>query len=191
MGSQKDRPKIRHHWQIKPQERIKESEKIYSRKKVHERPLRDVEEGVEPRIVGLDIGEARIGVAISDSLGITAQPLGAIAAHDALKTLTELVSKHRIELIVIGLPITMKGERGEQALSAEEFGRKLQEATGVPTTFVDERLSSKAAERAIRDMGKKPSMNKGYIDELAAAMILQAYLDSRYRPRTEESDENI
>ena len=182
--------KIRRFWKIKPFERIKKSAKVYSRDRETHRPAHDVEEELQPRVLGLDVGEKRIGVAMSDPLGITAQPLGVIDAESGIQKLKELVSKHEVELIVVGHPLTLKGERGERAHSVEEFARNLESETGVPCTLVDERLSSKAAERAMREMGRKPSREKGRVDELAAIIILQSYLDRKAMSEYEDSNED-
>jgi len=189
--AKKDIPqlKIRRFWKIKPFERIKKSDKVYSRKRETQPPAHDPEEELQPRVLGLDVGEERIGVAMSDPLGITAQPLGVIDAESGIAKLKELVSRHEIGLIVVGHPLTLKGERGERARSVEEFARNLGSTTGVPFALVDERLSSKAAERVIREMGKKPSREKGRVDELAAVIILQSYLDGKAMSEYEDSDE--
>jgi putative Holliday junction resolvase len=182
--------KVRRFWKTKPFERIKKSDKVYSRNKDAQRPAHDVEEESEARVLGLDVGDKRIGVAISDPLGITAQPLGVIDAERGMEELKELMPKHEIELIVVGHPLTLKGERGERARSVEEFARNLESATGVPFTLVDERLSTKAAERIMREMGRKPSREKGRVDELAAVIILQSYLDRKAMSKYEDSDED-
>ena len=150
-----------------------------------------MEEELEPRVLGLDVGEKRIGVAISDPLGITAQPLGVIGAESGIEELKELMPKHEIELIVVGHPLTLKGERGERARSVEEFARNLKTATGVPFTLVDERLSTKAAERIMREMGRKPSREKVRVDELSAVIILQSYLDGKATFEPKDSDEDV
>lgn len=183
--------KVRRFWKMKPFERIKKSDKVYSRHKDVQRPAHDVEEESEARVLGLDVGDKRIGVAISDPLGITAQPLGVIDAESGMEELKELMPKHEIELIVVGHPLTLKGERGERARSVEEFARNLKTATGVPFTLVDERLSTKAAERIMREMGRKPSREKGRVDELAAVIILQSYLDRKATFETKDSDEDV
>lgn len=182
--------KIRRFWKIKPFERIKKSDKVYSRKRKGEHPAEDPEEELHPRVLGLDVGEERIGVAMSDALGITAQPLGIVDAGSAMKKLKELVSKHEIGLIVVGHPLTLKGERGERARSVEEFARNLKIATGVPFTLVDERLSTKAAERVMREMGRKPSREKGRVDELSAVIVLQSYLDRKAMSEYEDINED-
>jgi putative Holliday junction resolvase len=185
------RPKVRRAWTIKPFERIKESDKIYSRTREAEKSLRDNGEESEPRIIGLDLGEKRIGVAISDPLGITAQPVGVIPASDALETLKELRARRDAALFVIGYPLGLRGEAGQKAIEAQEFGKRLSEVTGVPHVLFDERLSSVAAQRALREMGVKPSRKKEAVDVIAAVLILQSYLDRKNRPDAggEETDE--
>ncbi|MFQ5905253.1 MAG: Holliday junction resolvase RuvX [bacterium] len=178
--------KIRRFWKIKPFARVKKSGKIYSRKRERRRTFDEARGELEPRVLGLDVGERRIGVAMSDLLGVTAQPLCVIDAQNALQKLKELAAKHDVELFVIGYPLTLRGEKGDKARDMEEFATNLKNATGVPTKLVDERLSSKAAERALREMGRKPSRDKGSVDQIAAVMILQSYLDTRSRLAHEE-----
>jgi putative Holliday junction resolvase len=178
--------KTRKRWGIKPFQRVEKSGKIYSRKGDPLGLEDEMDEGEEPRIVGLDVGRKRTGVAISDPLGITAQPLGVVDSEEAIPRLTELTGKRQVALFVIGHPLSMDGERGRSAEMVEEFARKLKEATNVPFCLVDERLSSKAGERALREMGRKPSRNKGAVDQIAAVIILQSYLDRVTRMNSED-----
>ncbi len=185
------RPKVRRRWTVKPFERIKESDKIYSRTREDQKFQSDDREETEPRIIGLDLGEQRVGVAMSDPLGITAQPVGVIPASEALAGLSELCAKKGVTLFVIGHPLGLRGEAGPKAKEAQEFGNRLSEVTGVPHVLFDERLSSVAAERALREMGVKPSRKKEAVDLIAAVLILQSYLDRKNRldARGEENDE--
>lgn len=132
------------------------------------------------RVMSLDVGERRIGVALSDPLGIIATPLTTITVEDFDSSVVEiesLVSDNDVAQIIVGLPLSMSGARGPQARSVARFVKLLEAKTVVPVSMVDERLSSVQAERMLQDAGKSPSRNKGLIDSTAAAIILQSYLD--------------
>jgi len=141
------------------------------------------------RIIALDVGERRIGVALSDPTGTLATPLATIEqpSDDIRPTLDEivrLVQENEASEIVVGIPVLLSGREGSQARTTRDFVRRLAERTAVPIRRVDERLSSVQAERMLRDSGAKPSREKGRIDAAAAAIILQSYLDSARRPST-------
>jgi putative Holliday junction resolvase len=182
----KIRIKTRRTWGIKPFQRVERSGKTYSRKGDPLGLEHELDEGDESRIVGLDVGLKRTGVAISDPLGITAQPLGVLDSEEAIPRLKELTGKRQISLFVIGHPLGMDGKRGKSAKMVEEFAQKLEDATNVPYRLVDERLSSRAGERALREMGRKPSRDKGAVDQIAAVIILQSYLDRATRMNSED-----
>lgn len=135
-----------------------------------------------PRVLALDPGEARIGVAISDALGLYAHPRAAIAARsraEAVRQVARVVREEAIDEVVVGLPLTLGGERGYQAESAAPFVAELRAALSVPVREVDERLSSAQA------VSMQPGLRgkrDGTLDSAAAAVILQAVLDAR-RPR--------
>jgi len=128
----------------------------------------------------LDLGEKRIGVALSDALGIVARPLeifprtsrSADFAHIGV-----LVATHHVDAVIMGLPLNMDGSEGRQAAWVRDYGVALAEAVAVPVYFWDERLTSEEAIDILRAQGK--STAKGKIDAVAAAVILQSYLDSR------------
>ncbi|MBN2057637.1 MAG: Holliday junction resolvase RuvX [Candidatus Saganbacteria bacterium] len=136
------------------------------------------------RILGIDFGEKRIGLAISDPLGITAQPLAVVAksadfAADikAILTLTERFEK--LDEIIVGLPRTMKGEIGQQARKVMEFVEALKRSQPAPVRTWDERLTTVEAERTLIFAGLSRQKRKQVIDRSAASYILQSYLDSR------------
>ncbi len=136
----------------------------------------------ERRIMGLDVGERRIGVALSDAEGRLASALTTIAARpveQALQRIARLVEIHAVSEVVVGLPLTMRGEIGPQAEAVQHFARHLQERLGLPVHLFDERLTTAAAEQLLRDMGLKPEKRKQQIDQVAAAIILQDFLDQR------------
>ncbi|MGB9792017.1 MAG: Holliday junction resolvase RuvX [Thermacetogeniaceae bacterium] len=134
------------------------------------------------RILGLDIGKKRIGVAVSDELGITAQGLMTIERgknEDVIVTLLSLVEKYNIREIVIGLPRHMDGRLGEEGEDIVSLGKEIQERIGVPVVFWDERLSTVAAERALLEADVSRRRRKKVIDKIAAAWILSGYLERR------------
>ncbi|MBE7063603.1 MAG: Holliday junction resolvase RuvX [Ruminococcaceae bacterium] len=131
------------------------------------------------RLIGLDYGDSRIGVAVSDALGLTAQPVGTLSEKTWTKQLEKLaaiVQEYGAEGFVIGMPRNMNGSVGERGEITRKFSEFLQEKTGLPVTEWDERLSSVAAHRAL-DEGQVRN-KKGKVDMLAAVFILQGYLDS-------------
>ncbi|PYI58652.1 MAG: Holliday junction resolvase RuvX [Verrucomicrobia bacterium] len=131
-------------------------------------------------ILALDFGRARIGVAISDELQLLAHPLETILANErATSRVVELVRQRNVEHVVAGLPKRMNGQIGTAATEALEFVEKLRAVLPCPVVTWDERLTTVAAHRALRDAGKKTRHTRGYVDQVAAQIILQSYLDSR------------
>ena len=134
------------------------------------------------RVLGVDFGQARIGIAISDELGMLAHPVETIPAarlEVAAKRIAEIARAKDVERVILGLPRHMSGELGVAAAEAKSFADKLQSLLGCPITLWDERLSTMAANRALRDAGQKTRRTRGIVDQVAAQMILQGYLDSR------------
>lgn len=134
----------------------------------------------KPRILGLDIGDARIGVAISDPLGITAAGLETIKRKNMatdLAAVRQIAQRHGAVEIVIGLPQNMDGTIGEQAEKVKSFARKLARVTGLPVIYEDERLTTISAIRTLTLQGVKTGKNKELVDMQAAAIILQKWLD--------------
>lgn len=133
------------------------------------------------RILGLDIGDRRIGVAISDPENILASPLVTIIRDGddkVIDAIVKLIDKHRVERIVIGLPYSLDGSIGGQASKIMDFVNKLSRATNVKIETRDERLSTVAVERLLAEAGIKNTRAKARRDAAAAAFILQGYLDS-------------
>lgn len=131
------------------------------------------------RIIGLDYGDSRIGVAVSDALGLTAQPVGTLSEKTWTKQLEKLaaiVQEYGAEGFVIGMPRNMNGSVGERGEITRRFSGLLREKTGLPVTEWDERLSSVAAHKALNE--GQVRNKKGKVDMLAAVLILQGYLDS-------------
>jgi len=131
-------------------------------------------------ILGLDYGRARIGAAISDELQLLAHPLETIAANEqAAPRIAKIVHERNIDHVVAGIPKRMNGQIGSAATEVFEFVEKLRAILPCPVVTWDERLTTVAAHRALRHAGKKTRHTRGYVDQVAAQMILQAYLDSR------------
>ena len=139
------------------------------------------------RILAIDYGTVRIGVAVSDALGLTAQPVAVIKGKDqdaALKEIARLVENYQVTELLIGLPRNMNGSEGPMAVEARAFGQKLAERFKLPIVEWDERLSSQAAERVLLEADLSRSRRKQVVDKVAAAFILQGYLDSRPREKS-------
>jgi putative Holliday junction resolvase len=134
------------------------------------------------RIIGIDLGRARIGVAVSDELGLLAHPLETIPAGGAAAgRVAEIVREKDAERVVVGLPRHMNGSVGESAEDALAFAKKLQTLVPCDVVTWDERLTTTAANRALRDSGRKSRDSRHVVDQVAAQIILQGYLDSLQR----------
>lgn len=132
------------------------------------------------RVLALDVGERRIGVALSDEAGRIAMPLTTLKAEPRQRTLQQclaLVQEYAVDEVVAGLPLTMSGEVGQQAQTVQTFVTALEAALQMPVMLFDERLTTMVAEQMLRDLGIKPHRRKERIDEIAATIILQDYLD--------------
>lgn len=141
---------------------------------------RDPEAG---RILGLDLGQSRIGVAISDPDGRMAVPLGTVrtGAPEDVKAIAAMVKEHRVTAIVVGLPLSMSGRKSKAADHAEKFAHALRDFLGVPVFLEDERLTTVQAERRLAETGVRGRGRRQVIDQTAATLILQAYLDRTRR----------
>jgi putative holliday junction resolvase len=129
-------------------------------------------------ILGVDFGRARIGLAISDELQLLAHPLETITfGDDAVARIAKVVRERKIEQVVVGMPRLMSGEVGVAADAVLRFVEKLRAVLACEVLTWDERLTTVAAHRALRDAGKKTRATRGFIDQVAAQMILQGYLD--------------
>ncbi|HJX97659.1 MAG TPA: Holliday junction resolvase RuvX [Chthoniobacterales bacterium] len=129
-------------------------------------------------ILGIDFGHARIGLAISDELRLLAHPLQTIPANkETVKRIAEIVRDRKIDKVVVGIPRHMSGEVGKSAQDALEFANKLRAQVPCPVETWDERLSTVAANRALSAAGKKTRQTRQIVDQVAAQMILQGYLD--------------
>lgn len=131
------------------------------------------------RVIALDVGEKRIGVAASDPLGRTAQPLETIKRDERFaERLEKLITELGAERLIVGLPLSMDGSEGAQAGAVRRFVKEIEGKLKIPVTFLDERLSSREANSLIAEGGRRPGRERGVTDRVAAALILRAYLDS-------------
>lgn len=137
----------------------------------------------QPRIMGLDVGDRRIGIAISDGLGLTAQPLFTLHrtsnSREDIRSIARMVRKHNVAEIVIGLPLHISGEESMQTIKTKKFAEELAERVGLPLHFQDERLTSLEADDLMKQSGTHSQDRKARIDQIAAALILQGFLDVR------------
>lgn len=136
------------------------------------------------RVLALDYGTKRVGMALSDPTGTLASPLPFVPATPFAKlygTIKALVREKEINLILVGLPRNMDGTYGPSARAAEEFAKRLKEVVPIPIQMVDERLSTVEAGRRLREGGRKAQEQKGKIDSASAQVILQSFLDTPAR----------
>ena len=132
------------------------------------------------RILALDYGRRRIGVAVSDATGCIAQGLPTIICRNqkqAMNDLVDLINSYNVCKVIVGLPLNLKGQKAHAAKEVEQFIQRLERRIEAPIETWDERLTSLAAERAMIQMGKSPSKHKHKVDEIAAVLLLQSYLD--------------
>lgn len=135
------------------------------------------------RVLAVDWGERRIGLAVSDPAGVIPTGLDTVQARgfdDGVGRVARVAREHEVERIVVGLPLLMSGARGEAAETAERFAEALGARTGLPVDTYDERLTSALSERRLRETGQRPSRVRGRVDQGAAIALLESYL-SRLR----------
>lgn len=136
------------------------------------------------RILGLDYGSVTVGVAVSDALLITAQPVEVIKRksetklRQTLARLEEIIAEYEVDKIVLGYPKNMNNTLGERAERTEEFKEKLEKRTGLEVVLWDERLTTISAMEVLKEGGVRRENRKSYVDKIAAVFILQGYLDS-------------
>ena len=147
------------------------------------------------RILGLDFGSRTVGVAVSDPLGITAQPVEIVRRksenklRQTLARIEELAKEYQAERFVLGLPKNMNNTLGERAEKSLEFKAMLERRTGLPVVMWDERLTTVAANRAMMEGGVRREDRGRYVDALAAVLIVQGYLDSLGAEKTADAEE--
>lgn len=129
------------------------------------------------RYLGIDYGTKRVGIAISDGLGLTARPLEVVGRDEVVARVEELVTSYDVNKLIIGHPAGLRGQVGASVQGARELGDELASATGVAVEYVDEKFTSRVAEAVLLDSGMKRRRRRETVDKVAAAIILQTYLD--------------
>jgi putative holliday junction resolvase len=133
------------------------------------------------RVLALDLGEARVGVALSDPLGMTAQPLEVVPRYKLLQRLPELIEEYEVTRIVVGLPLRLDGSKGQAATAVKAAAKEIEAATKLKVELWDERLTTAQAQRIMIGADASRKDRKANIDKVAAALILQSYLDAKSR----------
>ncbi len=134
------------------------------------------------RLLGVDHGDRRIGLALSDPIPMIASPLKTVTVNnnqEAIDSILGIVKEYEVVLVVIGLPIGMKGQETAQTNHVRKFADSIIKY-GIKVALQDERLTSVSAKRSLLEQQKKASKNKGLVDQTAAAILLQQYIDSNY-----------
>jgi putative Holliday junction resolvase len=134
------------------------------------------------RLLGVDHGDRRVGLALSDPIPVIASPLKTLTVNnsqDAIAKILDIVKEYDVVLVIVGLPIGMKGQETAQTTHVRKFADNLTK-NGIKVALQDERLTSISAKRSILEQQKKASKNKGLVDQTAAAILLQQYIDSNY-----------
>ncbi len=137
------------------------------------------------RLMGLDVGDRRIGVAVSDPLGLTAQPVLTLVRANKkqdLKSIQRLLRKYDCAAIVVGNPLHMSGDQSPQAAKAQTFAQFLREETGLPVYLWDERLTTAEAHRHLHASGRPGGEHRAVVDQVAAVLILESYLHAAKAP---------
>lgn len=145
------------------------------------------------RILGLDYGSRRIGVAVCDELGMTAQGLATITRKNRAADLEQIagfIRRYAVEKIVIGYPLRLDGSEGIQCGKINRFARRLEDRFSLPVILRDETLSTKEAEEILSQRGVRPEKRREVIDRVAAALILQGYLDTLSRGARDDGAQN-
>ena len=148
------------------------------------------------RLMGLDYGSKTVGVAVSDPLGLTAQGVETVwrkqenKLRQTMARIEELISEYQVERIVLGYPKNMNNTIGERAVKSLEFKEKLEKRTSLPVVMWDERLTTAEAERTLMETGVRRENRKQFLDQMAAVLILQGYLDRMNMNKDENNGEN-
>lgn len=134
------------------------------------------------RYLGIDYGTKRVGLAISDGIGLTATPLEVVPRKELETALRRIGEEYDLEGVIMGLPTALGGHEGESAEGARALAAEISALLGVDVEYVDERFTSRMAESALLEAGLKRRERRETVDKVAAAIILQAFLDSRRSP---------
>lgn len=144
------------------------------------------------RVMALDIGQTRTGIAVSDALQRVATPVCVLPSTEVesnAKTFKRVIEDYEPELLVCGLPKSLSGEEGRQAKDIRRIAQKISDACEIPHVFVDERLSSREAKQALHDMGYDEKKMRGKVDMIAASLFLQSWLDGRSSDDIDRNEE--
>jgi putative Holliday junction resolvase len=145
-----------------------------------------------PRYLGLDVGAKRIGIAVSDELGLTAQPVMTLETRrnprDDLRSVSRLARRYSVAAIVVGNPLHLSGEHSPRAAKVQAFAAELGALTGLPIHLWDERLTSREAHQILYQAGHARQQHKEMVDQVAATLILQSFLDSH---SDQPADQNL
>lgn len=143
------------------------------------------------RVLALDIGEKRVGIAVSDPAQRVASPVCVLPARDVLEcapSFRRVLEDWEPELLLSGLPYTMAGAQGPQAARIKSAAKAVSTRCGIPVEFTDERLSSREAKRSLREKGLNEKEMRGKVDMIAAGLFLQSWLDSQRSPAQDGED---
>jgi putative holliday junction resolvase len=143
---------------------------------------------LRPRTLALDLGKARVGVAIDDDLGLMAHPRGVLPGKDRgalLKSIAKIAAEEKAGRIVVGLPVDMRGHEGDAAKGARLMAQSIADATGLDVELWDERMTTQVAARALASSEVRGKKAKAHIDEASAVAILQSWLDARRHAKEE------
>ena len=134
------------------------------------------------KMLGVDYGDARIGISVCDEMEMFSAPLTTLKSFSMKKNIDavlDIAKRECVERIVVGLPLNMDGSEGERANKSRAFGRVLERVSGIDVDYFDERLTSVEAEEILESVGTKKSKRKNIVDQIAAQLILQGYLDAK------------
>jgi putative Holliday junction resolvase len=134
------------------------------------------------RLLGIDLGEARIGLAISDELCLLAHPLETVQVRetpDPVGHIVKIIERDNVRTVVLGLPRNMDGSYGDAAKKSQRFAEQLRARTSAEVRLWDERLTTAAAQRALHEAGRNAKQSRAILDQVAAQLILQGYLDAQ------------
>lgn len=139
------------------------------------------------RVMAIDYGGRRVGVALSDRLGLTAQPYSVIdrkgkSQEELIAEILEIIRREQVEEIAVGLPVSLNGSEGDAAAIIRRFAQALADAAKIPLSFEDERLTTAMANRALIEGNVGAKKSKGLVDKVAASIILQSYLEKKRLP---------
>lgn len=138
------------------------------------------------RYLALDVGSQRIGIAVSDELGLTAQPVMTLerrrSPREDLRSIARLARRHQAAAIVVGLPLHMSGKESPRAAKTRAFAAELGELSGLPIHLWDERLTTEEAHRILYEAGHKRQTHKDVVDQVAAVLILESFLSDHAHP---------